>query len=429
MKTLGQTRTAGFGRPAAALRALALSCGLWLAALAAYAAPAAEGTRLLEALEQGPVAVVGRIAEVRTLDRHGRAAQLVIESALVGSPPAGGPLSIAWEELSPTRPARFADGDRVLVCLEALPGASLWRTRIPDGRERVRTLAVAERGNAFLRDPGAGDLRLLDHYLRLAPALRKGPTGSRHLAALAAGGAPSLSVSAARQLTRDGVVLDEATGDLVLRALLRDAAEPADDRLAPLLLPWIGRAKPDPLRAPLAARLAAPGTVPAVLYVVQGLLDGALPAASQTRLLASESAADREAAARFASGATLDELPRVLRSDPAPQVREAALRRLLAVRGQDALDPALEALSDRDEKVRGAAATSLAGLGAAAVPRLLDVARDWPDPAPRMAVASLSLMRSPESGVALTDIAETHSDPAVRILARLALGLPVGHQD
>jgi hypothetical protein len=55
------------------------------------------------------------------------------------------------------RPARFRDGDRILVALEPLPGASLWSQRFPD-RD---ALAVAARGEAFLRAPDAASLEAL----------------------------------------------------------------------------------------------------------------------------------------------------------------------------------------------------------------------------------------------------------------------------
>ena len=114
-------------------------------------------------------------AIARELDAKGYTAQLVVEQALGAGPAAGSALAIAWEELASARPPRFASGDRVLVCLDALPGSTLWLRRFPDPEQRREVLVVANRGGAFLRNPLPGELDALEHYARLTPSDRAGP--------------------------------------------------------------------------------------------------------------------------------------------------------------------------------------------------------------------------------------------------------------
>ena len=153
-----------------------LAAGLPLAAALAVE-PAAEGVRLIEALERVPVAVIGEVKKAAQLDLHGHSARLEIETALVGPLRPGRVLWIAWEELSPSRPPRFRDGDRVLVALESLPGVSLWLESIPDWEMRSNTLLVAMRGDAFLRNPSVGSVNLLAHYLALPRDEKLGAAG------------------------------------------------------------------------------------------------------------------------------------------------------------------------------------------------------------------------------------------------------------
>jgi hypothetical protein len=74
----------------------------------------AGGVRMLEAPESAPAALVGVLVEPRALDTSGHAAQLRVESSLVGSIPHGAVLQIGWEELAASGAPRFAAGERVL---------------------------------------------------------------------------------------------------------------------------------------------------------------------------------------------------------------------------------------------------------------------------------------------------------------------------
>ena len=407
----------------------------WLATLLASAAaaapasgpPAQEGLRLIEALETAPLAVVGELGEPGALDTHGWRATLTVESALVGDAKPGDPVVIAWEELAAERTPRFAAGDRVLVALEPLASGSLWRARFPDVKEYVRVRAVAQRGLAFLRSPSLGSLEVLAHFLALPPGERAGPTGQAHLLALAADGERALAVSAAGRLaTLRGDHLEPERAALALRALARGER---DDELADALLAWVDRAQPDGLAAPLDAALAANAGAPAIFVRARGLLPGGVASDRLTVLLAAPSPAQRAAAAGAATPAQRDRLAQLARNDPAPEVRSAALRRLVRVEGPDSLETLLATFSDREPTLRAEAAQLVAGLGPAAVPRLREVALGWPDPAPRTAVVALGLVNSADASAVLRELADTHPDPTVRALAGVAIGRPLGHAD
>ena len=401
----------------------------WLAGAAAAAEPppappVQEGTRLIEALETAPLALVGKIGERASLDRHGWRATLVVESVLSGDAEPGTAIPIAWEELSSARPPRFADGDRVLIALEPLASGSLWRTRFPDVAEYLRVRAVAQRGLAFLHSPSPGSLQYLTHFLALPAAERSGPAGRSHLLALAADGERPLAVSAATRLAeRDsGAELEPGRAALALRALAR---ADSDAELASELLRWIERSQPGGLAEPLDQALAA-ANAPATFALARGLLPGGVGAERLAVLLGSPAAAQRAAAASLASATQRDRLAALARRDPAPEVRRAALRRLATLDGPGALDTLLEAFSDGEAEVRSEAAQLAGGLGADVVPRLRDVALGWPDPAPETAVLALRLSDATAAAPVLRELADEHPDPRVRGLAGLAIGRPLG---
>jgi hypothetical protein len=409
-----------------------LLAGLALLAVAAAAEPAApptaaEGTALVEALEAAPLAVVGTIEERSALDARGWRALVRVEWVLVGE--AGPePVVIAWEELASARSPRFANGDRVLLALEPLPGGSLWRTRLGDARALLAARGVAQRGMAFLRDPSLGSLSLLRHYLALPPDVRAGPTGQHHLVALAADGERPLAVSAASRLARlsGEATLTDAEAKLVLRALAR--AE-SDERLASPLLAWIERSQPAGLAPALDAALAQVSAGPQTLVTARGLLGEGLPADREKALLESPSAEQRAAAAGVAGPEQAGRLADLLHSDPVSDVRVAALRRLARLEGPAALDPLLDAFDDGDAAVRSEAALHAATFGPEAVPRLREVASRWPWPASQTAVVALRHANSPESRAVLAELADGHADERVRTLAAVSLGRGIGHKD
>jgi HEAT repeats len=404
--------------------------GLALVAGAAAAEPpapprAAESATLIAALEAAPLPAVGVIEDRRALDATGWRASLAVESVLTGGA-APERLVIAWEELASSRPPRFANGDRVLLALEPLAGGSLWRKRFPEPTALLAARTPAQRGTAFLRQPSQGSLSLLQHYLLLPAELRGGPAGQRHLTALAADAERALAVSAARRLTElsgEGTLGAEDAA-VALRALARGES---DAELAGWLLLWVEREQPVGLAPALDAALEAPAGAPAIFVQARGLLGDGLPAERERVLLASPSAPRRAAAAGVAGPAQVDRLADLVRRDPAPEVRVAALRRLARLEGPASLDTLLDAFDDADGSVRSQAALHAAAFGPEAVPRVQAVASGWPWPASQTAVIALRHSNSAESRAALEELAAEHPDERVRAIAALALGRDIGH--
>jgi HEAT repeat protein len=137
----------------------------------------------------------------------------------------------------------------------------------------------------------------------------------------------------------------------------------------------------------------------------------------------------RAAAAGAAGPEQAGRLADLLRNDPAPEVRVAALKRLARLEGPASLDALLDAFDDEDGAVRKEAAEHTAAFGPDVVPRLRDAATRWPWPASQTAVLALRTANCPESRTALVELADQHEDERVRTLAALALGRAIGHRD
>jgi len=413
-------------------RAVALSFALLVLAAPGFAAEsavrAAGGVRLLEAMETAPASVVAHVETTRALPEGAHAATMRVEDPIVGEVAIGTPLEVAWEEPSRSRAPRFQAGDRVLVVLEPLSGASIWLSRLPDPEQRSKTLGVAMRGDAFLRNPSLGTANLLQHYLALAADDRAGAEGVGYLAQLAAIAEIPLAVDAVARLgTRAGLdakLGPEGASQLTSALVREDATEP----LREALLALIGQHHLVSMRAPLEARAAGDELAPPIVYAALAELEGGLSPERTARLLAQGHERYREVGARSAAG---DEAPSKLRSlvrrDPSPKVRISALERLVELRGEGAIGTLCEALADSERTVRAAAAVQLGAAGSAAVPDLVRVTEAGDVDAARAAVAALVLTGSDEGVAALGEIAERHPDPSVRALAKIALGKELGH--
>jgi hypothetical protein len=411
---------------------LALMLALAAPGLAAQRPRAAGGVDLVMALEEAVVAAVGRVEEVEHLDVHGYAARLRVERSFSEGVAPGAVLSLAWEELASSRAPRLAPGERVLVALEPLPGASLWSRRLPDPARRRQTLALARRGDAFLRDPSLASLGRLEHYLALTPEDRRGPLGVAYLAELAARAEPSLARSAVARL---GTVpdldasLDAESSRALVAALVRSDGAGVGEAVVEL----VESRRPEPLHVALEMAVQAlerdEALPPPVLVAALARFEG-LGSARGARLIERGTPEHRTVAARFATGPEAQaELVRLLRRDPAAEVRCAAVARLVEIAGESALEPALAALSDPEPSVRMASAQALGDLGAGVVARLRETAFQAETQAAEAAVVAITLTHSREAERALSEIAKRHPDDSVRRLAGLAQDRRVGHRD
>jgi hypothetical protein len=405
------------------------------AALALAAAPAlAEkprargGAQLVLAMEQAPATVVAEVSNTRELTGSGRAATLRVESSVVGEIAHGAGLTIAWEELAASRASRFRAGDRVLVVLEPLAGASIWLDRLPDASERASTLAVAMQGNAFLRNPAPGEVLLLQHYLALIPSERAGAAGVGYLAQLASGAQLPLAIDAvARLAVRTDLdrSVSESTANDLARALLR---EDASAELEEALLALVAARRPGALRARLVAMTGGDELAPPIVYAALAEYDEGISPELGARLAEQAPERYRRVAARSASGEGADDVLRsLLRSDPAPSVRASAIERLVELRGEAAIAPVAGALYDPEPGVRVTAARQLGALGENAVPELRRVAEGNDLDAARAAIAGLMWSGAGAGHDALVELAAEHPDDSVRMLADVALGRKTGH--
>jgi hypothetical protein len=392
--------------------AAALGAGLLLAGAAA-AAPSAPGAPLLSALDGAPAAAVGRVSDVRAIDGSGYAATLTVLTPLRGAA-AGAAIPILWEELARSRPARLADGDRVVVVLEDPPSGSLWaarREKVPQGR------AIAGNGSALLRNPTARDATLLARYAAL-PADSPAAPRAAQLLELAGSASPPLAALAIARLTPELVAAIPDAGLLSLLDWSRDAERPLAQRAAIVAL--VGAARRPAARAALE-QLAQPGAVLEADALMALAADGGLPPQRAEALLDRPEPAIRVVGARsLTGGAVARRLPALARTDPDPRVRAAAAAALAVTNTAWGVDGCTPALADRDPAVRAAAAEALGKLGAVVVPRLEDIARTRPAEA-RGALTALALA-GPTGQQVLRRLSTELPDPKLRDYARLALG-------
>jgi len=409
-------------------RGLALAGALALGAPSARAAmPAAGGAPLLAASEQATLVAVGTVRGPERVDLHGRAAWLEVETVLSGTSAPGARVRFAWEELAQARPDRFVEGDRILVALGPLPSGSLWRQRFPvtPGAAPVRALAAG--GDAFLRAPTAATLDPLGRYLALAPDTRRGPEGAHALAELVSGADPVVAIAALDRLAtipNVAAALGEP-GVGSLRTALEDASRPLAVRSS--VATFAGEQHVEALRPALAALAASGGELAPDALAALVALDGGLAADRAEALLASADPRIRAVAARGLAGPKADpRLAALLRTDPSPDVRAAAVTTLLSRGGPAAVDDAAPGLFDPDPVVKTATAQGLGRLGERAVPTLQQLTMSRGPEESRGPLAALSLA-GPAGTSALQEIAETHPDPKVRTLARFALGEAPSH--
>jgi HEAT repeat protein len=409
----------------------ALPCALLvLSGWQADAAPrAAGGVRLLDAMDEAPATVVALVREPGSVGPQAFRAELVVETSLRGRLEPGMHVSIAWEELAASRGLRFDDGERVLVSLVALPGASIWRQRFPDDEERTALLTVAMDGDAFLRRPALGTVVLLQHYLALGGEARQGEPGAGSLVNLAVRAELPLGRAALDRL-RGVPALNELLGAASATRLVAAFQRPdADAAFLAGLAGLIGSRSLEVTRPALESLLASKPPAPAEAFEALVLLDGGISGPTLEQVLEEAPPARRRVAARHANGPEAEAaLARLLRADPVPEVRLAAAERLAELGGEDAIEPLLLGLGDTEPSVRGAAARWLGGLGEPAVAPLRQIVGGNDPEAASAAVVALGLSPAPEAREALVEISASHPDGAIRSLAEIALSRSLGHR-
>ncbi len=411
---------------------LQLAAGLVLASSLALSAAAqgeraAGGVAIVEAIERSDLCAVGVTRNLRVLDAKGYSAQLVVEQTFGAEVAPGRSLSIAWEELASARPPRFANEDRVLVCLTALPGNTLWLRRFPDPAQRREVLVVASLGRAFLRNPRPAGLDELEHYGRLTPADRAGPQGAARLVALAERAESPIAEDAVARLGARAALAQQLDAELAIQLIQALLRPDASEALQQGILRLVAERRPPALRPPLEALAARTPPPPALVYEALARFDGELPPERSLALLRDPSADRRATAARFASGPdAAGKLSERLRSDPDAGVRAAAVSRLVSLEQERGLSAAMGTLSDEDSEVRLAGARAVASLGAAAVPDLAAAVETGRQPAASTAIAALRMTGTQEAHTALVAIAKSHPDEGIRKLAGFAIGEPLG---
>lgn len=414
------SRPARCGPPGlAGLLALALA----VASAAAGSAGRVGGAALVRPTPPGGATVVGVVGEPVQLDAHGWAAGLQVERVLAGEVEPAAVLRIGWEELVRDRPARLAEGERVLVALEPLPAKSLWLQRFPSGD----AFAIADAGSALLRAPDATSLSLLERYLALPSEEGETPRATAALSALVARATPALATGALARLDEIPGLAQrlEGASARVLAGALADSARPATLRRA--LLELVGRRRLEALRGEVVALTRAGSGLESEAWAARIALDGGLEPEQVALLLEQSDPALRSLAVRHARGTPAERQVRQrIRSDADPAVRAEAVEAWLSWRGEAALGDVEPALFDPDPRVRGRAALAVGGLGSAAVPRLRELVEGYPADQVLGPIAALRFAGR-EGMAALREIAASDPDEKKRQLARIGLGATRPH--
>ena len=396
-----------------------------VAVLAACSRPAPQapplgGRKLLSGSQSATATVVGHIRDSQRIDHDGYRATLRVERILAGALPAERQVVIGWEELSPSRSVRFRDGDRVIVALAPLPSASLWRTRFAGVANAARDVfVVAQDSDAYLVHPDPDSIATLAAYLSLSQEARDGDSGAAALAAMIARAATELAVGAATQLgQRNTAAPLPAAAEKDLAQALRTRAAP---QLQALIIEIAARYRAAGLRAELLRLGGSDSPLAFNALMAAAAIDGSMSDDKAQALLSDPDPVKRMVAVRLGRGAILERVLPLLRSDPSPKVRAAAVQALIDQRGAAAMADVLRALSDPDVFVRAEAARALGQLGAVAVPPLLDLAKTGTPESAQAAV--LALESTGAAGIdALHEVAANHPDASIRRLAQLALG-------
>jgi HEAT repeat protein len=330
--------------------------------------------------------------------------------------------------LAKGRAQRFAPGDLLLVAIEPLPPGSLWDERFPGARAGGGVVAVAARGDAYLRHPTQADVDLLATYLALPAEQRDKTAGVTALSRAIAEASPGLAVSALARLESVGDIEARLDAESVrwLEQSMLDRERPAALRRD--LVRIAGDRKIAKLRRALE-RLAEPdGDLQPQALAAVAVLAGGFERRRLDELLASPAPELRAVGARFARSPELRaRLAGLVAEDPSPPVRAAAATSLLSVAGLEAFKEVVPALADTEPSVRLAAVEAVRGLGEEAVLPLAELVRGGTVEEATGAVLALDQIGGAGKAV-LLETATQHPDERIRHLAQLALGRMPGHE-
>lgn len=381
---------------------------------------------MLRALETAPLLVVGRVEDVTPLLHVGYAAGFAVGRVLRGASDAslknGQRIELVWEEPSPQLRPRLGAGQRIVVALDTAPTASIWKQRIPDSARWAALYALAARGQGYLQQASAGTLGILEHYLALSDAARRGEAGATYLSQLAAMAPPRLALDVVERFRSEPALIEALTlpaAQALVATMLRTDAEAVADRALQL----VEEERPAVLLPVLEAEIGGKGLAASSrLLAARAALEEGLPEGLEEQLLESGSEQQRVTAVRWATGPQASERLRyAMLRDRSAAVREAALIRLAGIEGAAATADVLQGLEDPESSVQFAAARTMASFGADALPDLRRTIDRGSPSATRAALAAISLMSGEEARTALEDLAENHGDDAVRGMARVIL--------
>ncbi len=389
---------------------------------------AARGGRdLIEAAETSKVVAVGRFSAISKIDVHGYAGDFRVDQGLVGSAKPGAVLRVAWEELAVSRPVRFKDGERVMLCLESPPAYTLWQKRFPDNFADV--LAVARDGEAFWLNPDAKTLAAIDHYLSLGKTGREDAIGLAYLVDMIRSSPDMVAMQAISRLEKHKNLASRLGGGSV-----NDLAKAATEELQSTtvrreVLALIGRAEMRGARNGIEPLARVDGPLRAQALLTLGKLDGKLPSGLVTSLLDHADGEVRAVGALYVQGGdATPTLVRMATKDAAAAVRVAAVHRLLGEHGREIFGEIAPALGDEDDSVRFVVARDVAKLGEPIVETLEELANNGTQRQGEGVVLTLSMIGG-EAGKALVRIHHNHENASVRAIAGLALGRISGNDD
>jgi hypothetical protein len=381
-------------------------------------AASALASALLREAESAPRVVAGRVETRQQLDAQGWLLTLKLRRVLRGPGDPGTLVRVAWEEPAPGNEGRFRVGEQLLLALAPLPAQSLWTQRLP---ERDAWF-VAARGAAFLRAPDEVTLHELARWLALPAEERRSEQGVELLLVVATGPSREMGL-AALDLAGAAPGLASQLNPRSERALTFLVGEPErfgarSARAAEV----VGARRLARLRPPIAAQ-ARPGS-PIEEEATRALaeLDGGLDPERVRQLLSADDAHLRALGVEFARGTDSEAgIGDLIASDPAPEVRAAAVDRWITWRGLEGLPQARTALLDADRRVRARAILAVGGLGGGAVFALREMVEGHSASEAVGAVGALRLA-GPEGLAALREIEATTEDPDLARLIRAALG-------